>query len=178
LLRPQADFASLLLRAGLASIFIVHGAIKVAQIAPLMNLSLAAQTALGWTELICGLVMIPGVLSRLSALVLAVLQVGAIATETYPYAMGGLVIRRQGVDWRQVGPEYNLVLILMCLSLIVLGSGSLSIDAALKRMILGKKRGKAAPPAAAAAAAAAGDGQPAAVNGGIQAAEAASPLGR
>jgi uncharacterized membrane protein YphA (DoxX/SURF4 family) len=129
LLKPQPDMASLLLRAGLAAIFIVHGAIKVRQdFVLLKDLSMAQQQALGWAELILGLLLLVGLLSRLSALGIIVLQAGAIFVQTGKHALEGLTITHEGADFMRVGPEFNLVLITMSLALIVLGSGSMSVD--------------------------------------------------
>ncbi len=79
----------------------------------------AAQLAVAWGELAGGLLILAGVLTRLAALGLIVIQIGAIATVTwtkgFSFAGGG-------------GYEYNLALIAMCLTLALLGGGVLSID--------------------------------------------------
>jgi uncharacterized membrane protein YphA (DoxX/SURF4 family) len=129
LLQPQADLASLALRFGLAAIFVVHGYIKVTQDHQLFNyLSVSEQMAVGWAELIAGLLLLVGLLSRLSAVVLFALQTGAIIVETGRYAMKGLTITQRGADYMKVGPEYNMVLMIMALGVFLLGSGRLSLD--------------------------------------------------
>jgi uncharacterized membrane protein YphA (DoxX/SURF4 family) len=139
LLRPQVDLAVLLLRVGLAAIFMVHGYIKISQEYPLIeDVPLGTQVAIGWVELVCGFALVLGVLSRLAALVIIPIQVAAIYLITGNHAMEGLTIKKQGVDWMRAGPEYNLVLIVMCLCVILLGSGSLSVDA----FIAGRRRAK------------------------------------
>jgi uncharacterized membrane protein YphA (DoxX/SURF4 family) len=139
-LKPQVDLAALLLRLGLAAIFCVHGGFKVVQTLPLLDeLTLASQTALGWTELICGILLALGLLSRLSALVLAALQVGAIILFTGHLALRGPMIGPRSADYTVVGPEYNLVLIAMCLCVVLLGSGAISVDRCLVNWWASKK---------------------------------------
>jgi uncharacterized membrane protein YphA (DoxX/SURF4 family) len=143
LLKPQVDFASLLLRLGLAAIFIVHGAIKVVQDAPLIEqMTLSELILVGWVELICGIMMAVGLFSRLAAIPLIVDQLAAIVLVTWPRALAGPAIRMTGADYTKVGPEFNLVLITMCLAVICLGSGVVSLDYCLGRMI--KRKGAAA----------------------------------
>ena len=58
LLTPKVDLATLLLRVGLAAIFVVHGYIKISQDYPLIeDVSLGTQVAIGWMELICGVAL-------------------------------------------------------------------------------------------------------------------------
>ena len=129
LLKPQVELAALLLRWGLAAIFIVHGYIKVVQPFELIpQLSLTAQAAVGWVELSCGLALAVGLLSRIAALPIIADQVGAIVLLTGKHALEGLTLKKAGADFMLVGPEYNLVLIVMCLGVIVLGSGAASLD--------------------------------------------------
>jgi len=129
MLRPQVDAAALFLRGGLAAIFIVHGYYKLGQgISFFEEVSLTSQNLLAWTELIGGLALAAGLLTRLAALVLCVTQVGAVILVTGQYAFQGLTIGLKGADYTKVGPEFNLVLITMCLSLMVLGGGKVSLD--------------------------------------------------
>lgn len=129
LLRPQVDAASVMLRWGLAAIFIVHGFFKLGQTGPFLEeIPLSQQNLVGWLELVCGCLLVPGLLSRLAALALAATQVGAVMLITGKYAFEGLTFGKKGVDFTKVGPEYNLVLIVMCLSVVALGSGTISLD--------------------------------------------------
>jgi uncharacterized membrane protein YphA (DoxX/SURF4 family) len=140
LLKPQVDLAALFLRLGLAAIFIAHGMIKVLQDLPLRPdvMSMHMQTVVGWIELIAGSALLFGIFSRLASLALIVLQVGAIVLITGQYALRGPVVERTGADYTRVGPEFNLVLITMCLSVMVLGSGALSLDHCLRSWWGGK----------------------------------------
>src|SRR5438445_8561295 len=118
LLKPQVDLAALILRLGLAAIFVVHGVIKVMQTSPLRpEWSMSTQALVGWTELVAGAALALGLFSRLAALALAVTQVCAIVLITGQYALRGPVIERTGADYMKVGPELNPVLIAMCLRL-------------------------------------------------------------
>src|SRR4051794_29195834 len=83
LFAPRPSFASLILRLGLAAIFLVHGWIKLDvgmdQSAELIaGVSRSTQTAVGAAEFVCGLAMLVGLASRLAAVVLGVIQFGAI----------------------------------------------------------------------------------------------------
>jgi uncharacterized membrane protein YphA (DoxX/SURF4 family) len=151
LLEPKVDLAALVLRVGLAGIFIVHGFIKVVQERPLIpELSQATQTAVGWAELLFGLALLVGLLSRVSALGVIVLQVGAMILVTGKRALEGPAMSMSGADYMKVGPEFNLVLIALCVGVILLGSGTVSLDHLLGRLWQ-RRRAPAAPPAVAGA---------------------------
>jgi uncharacterized membrane protein YphA (DoxX/SURF4 family) len=129
LLKSPTDVAALILRLGLAAIFIVHGVFKIVQNFPLVpELSLSAHIAIGWVELICGFALAFGLFSRIAAVAVIALQVGAILMITGKHALEGPTVRMTGVDYTRVGPEYNMALIAMCLAVIVVGSGVLSLD--------------------------------------------------
>lgn len=130
LLKSKESLASLILRLGLAAIFIVHGFIKIDVDVALTPraMSLSGQRAVGWLELISGLLLLGGLATRIAAGVVVVLQVAAIALVTGKYAMDGVRYAPTGADYALVGPEYNLALIAMCLCLLVLGGGVVSLD--------------------------------------------------
>jgi putative oxidoreductase len=130
LFTPRLDLASLILRLGLAAIFIVHGYIKLQMTGQMIpEMSATTQRAVGVVELMCGVLLAFGLLSRLAALLIAGIQVGAIALVSGKHALDILHTRTPaGADYLQVGPEYNLVLIAMSLAVVLLGSGALSLD--------------------------------------------------
>jgi uncharacterized membrane protein YphA (DoxX/SURF4 family) len=141
--KPQVDWAALVLRLGLAAIFMVHGAIKLAQQFPMREeMTMEVQTAVGWVELICGAALALGLFSRLAALAMIVTQVAAIVLITGKFALQGPLMERTGADFTRVGPEYNGVLIAMCLAVMLLGSGVLSMDHCLVRWMNRNKAGQ------------------------------------
>jgi uncharacterized membrane protein YphA (DoxX/SURF4 family) len=105
-----------------------------------------AQFLVAWGELLGGIAMLLGFLTRWAALGLVIIQVGAIATVTFAkgFSAGG-----------GAGYEYNVALIGMCLALMLTGGGPLSVD----RLLFARRRTPAqqqqqqtaAPPAAPAA---------------------------
>ena len=79
----------------------------------------AAQLAVAWGELIGGVVLLFGFLTRLAALGEIVIQVGAVYWVTWAQ---GFSFARGG------GYEYNLVLLSVCLALLFTGGGYLAVD--------------------------------------------------
>jgi uncharacterized membrane protein YphA (DoxX/SURF4 family) len=146
LLKPKVDLAALVLRWGIAAIFLVHGYFKLMQdflLFPPSLMTFEQQVALGWAEVIIGGAVAIGLLSRLAALVTIVHQIGAIVLVTGGRALAGPEINRTGADYTRVGPEFNLVLIALCVGIILLGSGMFSLDHLLKRLVLGAEPGAA-----------------------------------
>jgi uncharacterized membrane protein YphA (DoxX/SURF4 family) len=83
-----------------------------------------AQYAVAWGELLGGVALLVGLLTRVAALGLIVIQVGAIWTVT---GMQGFRVAQGG------GYEYNLALIAMCLALVVMGGGTCAVDRFFRR---------------------------------------------
>jgi uncharacterized membrane protein YphA (DoxX/SURF4 family) len=85
------------------------------------TLAAAGQLAVAWGELAGGLALLLGVLTRLAALGLIIIQMGAIYF---------LVTFQRGsfVPETGVGYEYNIALIAMCIALVVSGAGLYSFD--------------------------------------------------
>ena len=79
-----------------------------------------AQLAVAWGELAAGIALILGVLTRFAAVGLIVIQAGAIATVT---AAKGFAVSA-GV----AGYDYNVALLAMCVCLLLIGGGTLSLD--------------------------------------------------
>ncbi len=147
LLQPRPHSAALVLRLGLAAIFIAHGYIKIAtDLLLVLELSLTVQRAIGWAELVCGLMLAAGLFSRLAALVLVGLQVTAVVMVTGKFALQVVRLNPLGEpDYTRVGPEYNLVLIAMSIAVFALGGGIYSLD-----HLIGSRGGHKAPAGAAA----------------------------
>jgi uncharacterized membrane protein YphA (DoxX/SURF4 family) len=85
-----------------------------------------AQYAVAWGELLGGIALLFGILTRVAALGLIVIQVGAIWTVT---GLHGFSVVQGG------GYEYNLALIAMCLALVVMGGGTWALDRYFRRTV-------------------------------------------
>jgi putative oxidoreductase len=122
----------LLLRWALAAVFIYHGWQLVggpdhewgaawqkgenAQPAPV-------QMAVAWGELIGGIALAVGFLTRAAALGIIAIMAGAIGT----------VHLEKGFDITKGGFEYNVVLIVMCVCLVLGGPGPFAVDHFFRR---------------------------------------------
>ena len=114
------EYAPLILRIGLGTIFIYHGQGKVFgaghQFGTAWNPSgmpVILQTLVAWGELLGGTAILIGFLTELAALGIIIIMIGAIIT----------VHGENGFSMMNGGFEYNFALIMMCLSLIASGPG-------------------------------------------------------
>jgi len=117
-------YVGLLLRIGLGVVFFYHGYHKVFGAETHLGTSwnphgmpAVVQVLVSWGELLAGLGFLTGVLTWGAALGIIALMVGAIVT----------VHGKNGFNLMNQGYEYNFVLILMCLALIITGPGKFSI---------------------------------------------------
>jgi putative oxidoreductase len=125
--------AALLLRLALAAIFVFHGLNLVGAEghewgASWMNKSAAehntqpppaaVQLAVAWGQLIGGIALGIGFLTRLAALGIIAIMAGAIVTVHGP----------NGFDSTKGGYEYNMLIIVACVVLVLLGGGKLAAD--------------------------------------------------
>jgi putative oxidoreductase len=125
--------APLLLRLALAAIFIYHGLNLVGGEghewgAAWMNKSAAekgqesspapVQVAVAWGQLLGGLALALGFLTRLAALGIIAIMAGAIATVHAPH----------GFDITKGGYEYNVLIIVVCAVLLLAGGGNVAVD--------------------------------------------------
>jgi len=78
-----------------------------------------AQLAVAWGEVLGGFALLFGLLTRVAAVGLLIIQAGAILTVT---AARGFSFVRGG------GYEYNLALIAMCLTVLLVGGGPFAVD--------------------------------------------------
>jgi uncharacterized membrane protein YphA (DoxX/SURF4 family) len=105
-----------------------------------------AQFLVAWGELLGGIAMLLGFLTRWAGLGLVIIQIGAIATVTFAKGFSA------GGGANGAGYEYNLALIGMCLALMLTGGGTLSFDRLLfARRRTPAKQQQAVPPATPAA---------------------------
>ena len=117
-------YAPVFLRLALGIVFIYHGWGKVFGAEAGMGASwmgdkmpAIVQILVSWGELIGGAAILVGFLTKLAAAGIAIIMVGAIVT----------VHGANGFGMQNSGYEYNFVLICMCLALMGLGSGPLSV---------------------------------------------------
>lgn len=123
----RLNVAPLLLRLALGIIFLYHGSQKIMQNGgaawhPDPDFPAALQAPVAWGEFLGGIALLAGFLSRLAAAGIIAIMIGAIATV---HGAHGFALPK--------GFEYNFALIMMCLAVIVLGSGRWSIDEQLWR---------------------------------------------
>ncbi|HEY7159369.1 MAG TPA: DoxX family protein [Gemmataceae bacterium] len=141
--KPHVDLATLILRLGLAAIFLAHGFVFLNQEQSWTDkISPTMQRVVSWGEFVCGLALAVGLLSRLAAVGVIVIMVGAIELVTGSQGFLPTSFTSEGYTFR-AGAAYNFIIIVACLALIVLGSGHVSLD----HLLFGRK--KTATPAAA-----------------------------
>jgi uncharacterized membrane protein YphA (DoxX/SURF4 family) len=149
LLKPKVDLASLVMRWGIAAIFLVHGYFKLVQVFPLRPdlMSMTEQTVIGWIEMFIGAAMVIGLLSRIVALVGITHQLAIILMVTGRLALAGFEMMPWGADYTRVGPEFNLVIVALFVGVLLLGSGMFSVDGLVVRLLSRAKPEEAAAPA-------------------------------
>jgi uncharacterized membrane protein YphA (DoxX/SURF4 family) len=141
--KSHVHLGSFLLRLGLAAIFIFHGYLKLVQDggrAWSSSLDADTQMAVAWGETLCGCALLLGFLSRLAAIGLVVIMVGAISLKTGKYDFIYIGLRHANDEGGiPTGAEYNFALIVMCLAVVAIGSGKVAID----HCIFGRRRSAA-----------------------------------
>jgi uncharacterized membrane protein YphA (DoxX/SURF4 family) len=141
LLKPHVHVASLVLRLGLAAIFIVHGYLKLSVNMGRSwdpNLPETTQMAVAWGETICGAALLLGFLSRLAAIGLIAIQWGAISLYTWRYDFINIEYNPHDPHRIAPGSQFNFALIVICLAVVLLGSGLVSVD----HLLFGRRRVK------------------------------------
>jgi putative oxidoreductase len=115
----------LVLRLGLAVIFIYHGLEMVAGEGTQFGAAWAKETmpvpvqlAVAWGELIGGIALAVGFLTRLAALGIALIMIGAIVT----------VHGQHGFSLAAGGYEYNFAILVICAAVMLLGGGTWAVD--------------------------------------------------
>jgi putative oxidoreductase len=129
--QPHVDLAKSILRITLGFTFFAHGYIKLFQTYHEQSwtdiVSLSMQQVVGWTEFVCGILLVLGLLSRFAAALLICDMIGAIALVTGRKEFIPIIIGPHGFTFK-VGFEYNIMIIAVCTALILVGSGWFSLD--------------------------------------------------
>lgn len=128
--RPGEAVGLLLLRLGPAVVFLVHGYLKVLgghhdlTVALFLTVNIPLAEAAAWVvgllELAGGLGLLIGLLARPAAALLAAEMAVAIYKVRLPQGFVGAT-------------EYELVILLACLAVMLLGPGRLSLEGSLRR---------------------------------------------
>jgi uncharacterized membrane protein YphA (DoxX/SURF4 family) len=130
LLRSHASMAAFVLRLGVAAIVVYHGCLKLSLAGGREWTDLLDETtqlAVAWAEVICGGALALGLLSRLAAIGIIVVQAGAIALAASPdFIPTDLTVH--GFNFRRPGFEYNFSIIVMCAAIVLLGSRKIAVD--------------------------------------------------
>lgn len=115
------------IRLALGAIFIVHGTVKFDPgfIGFLTNIGVPAemQIIIALAETVPGILLILGVLTRISASILSIDMLGAIFYVKHAANFTG-----------QGGYEFDLIILAGCLSMIVIGPGRVSISHIVKKI--------------------------------------------
>jgi putative oxidoreductase len=122
------DIAFLGLRSAIGAIFIAHGISKFGEgftgfLTGPLGLPAEMQIPIALAELIPGILLIIGVLSRISASLISIIMLGAIF-----YVKSASNLTGQG------GYELDLILLASCLVIIVMGPGRASISHIAKKI--------------------------------------------
>ncbi len=115
------------LRSAIGVIFIVHGIMKFnpefANFLPMMGLPVEMQIPIALAELISGILMVIGVLSRLSASLISIIMLGAIF-----HVKGAQSLTGDG------GVELDLILLTSTIVIMIVGPGRISLAQIIKKL--------------------------------------------
>ena len=121
------DIAFFGMRASIGIIFIVHGMAKLspgfAEVLPRMGLPPELQIPLALAELVSGILLFAGVLTRFSGALLSIIMLGAIFMVKGATSLTG-----------DRGYEFDLILLASCLVIMIAGPGRVSISHLVKRI--------------------------------------------
>lgn len=114
------DIGLFLLRCAIAVIFIYHGMPKISKpqmMAQGMGVSSMMVTVLGLVEVLSSIGLILGFYTQLSALLLALVMIGAIVMKSLKWGVPFSAMDKTG--W-----EFDLILFVACVSILLGGGGS------------------------------------------------------
>jgi putative oxidoreductase len=151
MLKHPVDVAAIILRVGVAVVFLFHGYLKVevgnespAQL--VSGMSATTMMAVGWAELVCAILIAIGLFTRVAALVLIVLQavaIGLVSGSMMPHVVRSAPGK---ADYLSIGAEFNLANIAMCLAMIVLGAGHVAVDHVIHKRLAARRGAPVARP--------------------------------
>ena len=129
----KPSLAPLILRLGLASIFLYHGYLEYnfhTESGWSPEFPVWFQGLVTWGNIVGAIALVLGLLTRFFALWFAGMMVGAIyfVTGAREFVHVQHLQTQQSLYRWEVGYEYNFTIIVICLALIVLGSGLWSLD--------------------------------------------------
>ena len=115
------------LRSAIGIIFVVHGMMKFdpefASYLPMIGLPAEMQIPIALAELIPGILLIIGVLSRLSTSLLSIIMLGAIVHVKGAQSLTG-----------EMGVEFDLILLASLLVIMIVGPGRISLAHIIKKI--------------------------------------------
>ena len=125
---PLHDIAQIGMRASIGIIFIVHGFGKFGNPGfggwiSSMGIPAEMQIPIALAEFIPGILLLIGVLTRISASIISIVMLGAIFLVKGASSLTG-----------EHGYEFDLILLAACLVVIVAGPGRVSLSYALKKV--------------------------------------------
>jgi uncharacterized membrane protein YphA (DoxX/SURF4 family) len=127
--------APFILRVPLGLIFAYHGGMKIAQdfgAGWYPNFPAGAQMVVAWGECIGGLALLAGLFSRLAALGISLIMSSAIllffSLGKPEFIPDNLALGAHGFNLWIISYEYNVAIVAMCLAVVCLGGGRLSVD--------------------------------------------------
>ena len=121
------DIVFMGLRSAIGVIFIVHGISKFnpgfADFLPMIGLPVEMQIPIALAELIPGILLVTGVLSRLSASLLCIIMLGAIFHVKGAQSLTG-----------EMGVELDLILLASSIVIMIAGPGRISLAHIIKKI--------------------------------------------
>ncbi len=121
------DIVFMGLRTAIGVIFIVHGISKFepgfANFLPMMGLPVEMQIPIALAELISGIFLVTGVLSRISASLISIIMLGAIFHVKGAASLTG-----------DKGVEFDLILLASVLVIIIVGPARISLSHVIKKL--------------------------------------------
>jgi putative oxidoreductase len=123
-LHRHSDWGLLVLRLVIGAIFLYHGMMKwqMSDLSPIM-------TILKYAEPLGGLALVLGALTQLAALGLAIIMLGAIYMKASGFGQQALDFAGSFAPQGGTGWEFDLIILAGCVMLLIMGAGSMSLDA-------------------------------------------------